>query len=58
MADESMKLPKGETCGSCLHLRRCLGLGFTSSTQNTSCDFYPVRFVKRAEPAATTPREP
>ena len=41
---ETMDLPAGKSCGDCHHIRRCLALGFTSSADNTSCDFFPVRF--------------
>ena len=42
--DAEMKLPAGKTCGDCFHIRRCLGLGYTSAEANTSCDFWPSRF--------------
>lgn len=39
-----MKLPEGRTCGHCWHVLHCLALGYTSSSENTRCDFYPNRF--------------
>jgi hypothetical protein len=41
-----MNLPEGKTCGDCAHKRRCLAFGFTSSEGNTSCDFFPRRFLE------------
>lgn len=43
-AKDEMSLPDGKTCGDCVHLRRCLGIGYTSSAENDRCDFYPIRF--------------
>ena len=43
-----MELPAGETCGGCVWLARCTALGFTSSPERTSCDFFPRRFRARA----------
>lgn len=41
-----MRLPDGKTCDECVHARRCFGLGF-STPGNTSCDFWPRRYVER-----------
>ena len=46
--DAEMCLPEGKTCGDCIHLARCRGMGFTSSADNTSCDFWPSRFRVKA----------
>ena len=43
-----MQLPNGSTCDDCIWLRSCVALGYTNSGKNTSCDFYPRRFVKAA----------
>ncbi len=43
-----MDLPVGETCGSCVHLKRCLALGYTQDAARTSCDFFPRRFQSAA----------
>lgn len=42
--EKNMTLPEGQTCGTCVHAKRCLAFGFTSSAENTRCDFYPSRF--------------
>lgn len=44
--DDEMKLPEGETCGTCYWSQKCLALGYTSSAENTRCDFHPIRFHK------------
>jgi len=49
-----MSLPNGETCGGCAHFKGCKAL-FSCKPSNTSCDWYPVRFiagrVKESEPS-------
>jgi hypothetical protein len=50
-----MALPEGKTCADCAHLRRCLGIGYTSSAENKVCDFYPIRFVRRREQPSEAP---
>jgi hypothetical protein len=40
-----MELPTGETCGSCVHVRRCTTM-FGADPSDTSCGFYPRRFRK------------
>lgn len=40
-----MKLPDGETCGTCVHASRCTKL-FGSDPSDTSCTFFPRRFRK------------
>ena len=47
--DVDARLGPGKTCGDCVHLRRCLMLGFTDSAANTWCDFIPVRFLARKD---------
>ena len=49
--DAEMKLAEGKTCGDCFHIKRCLGLGYTSAETNTSCDFWPSRFREPVESA-------
>jgi hypothetical protein len=46
---DEMKLPAGKTCASCVHVRRCVALGYTKA-ESTSCDFWPNKF----QPAAIT----
>jgi hypothetical protein len=42
-----MKLPRGKTCGHCVHLaHRCSWLVGAKSSW-TQCDFYPVRFLEK-----------
>jgi hypothetical protein len=43
-----MRLPAGQSCGDCAHLKRCMTLGFTSSPASTTCDFFPRRFCSAA----------
>jgi hypothetical protein len=38
-----MLLPDGKTCGDCIHIRRCTGLGVTNASRE-SCDWSPSRF--------------
>jgi hypothetical protein len=45
---DKMRLPKGVTCGDCVHIRRC-SLIFGHTETDTSCDWSPSRF--RAPPA-------
>lgn len=44
-----MALPEGKSCADCKHIRRCVAFGY-SAPENTSCDFYPRRFVASAHP--------
>ena len=44
-----MDLPEGKTCSNCIHCRRCCAM-FGAQPDNTSCDFYPVRFQEKTEP--------
>jgi len=44
--DNKMKLPEGKTCSDCMHCYRCTSM-FGAEETNTTCDFYPVRFVAR-----------
>jgi hypothetical protein len=45
-----MKLPDGTTCGNCAHIRRCLAFGFSDSEKQSTCDFFPRRFLPAAPP--------
>jgi len=45
----TMDLPDGKTCGDCAHTPRCLALGYTENADMTRCDFFPVRFMAKAE---------
>lgn len=40
---DKMRLPKGKTCGDCVHIRRC-SLIFGHTTTDTYCDWSPSRF--------------
>lgn len=44
-----MELPSGTTCGDCRNLPRCVAFGVTSS-DSTSCDWFPRRFVAKPAP--------
>jgi hypothetical protein len=44
--DAAMQLPAGRTCADCRHCERCVGLGY-SNAANTSCDFYPNKFLPK-----------
>lgn len=45
-----MSLPAGKTCGDCRHVVWCEGfLGSRFARTNTSCDWFPRRFVERQE---------
>ena len=50
-AETCMSLPDGKTCGDCVHKRRCVTFGFADSETNTSCSFFPRRFVRAREKA-------
>ncbi len=39
-----MGIPDGKTCADCVHVQRCEAFGFTSSTANGYCSFFPRRF--------------
>ncbi|MEX0497688.1 hypothetical protein AB3X34_04525 [Raoultella terrigena] len=41
---DKMKLPAGNTCGNCRHLRRCKAM-FGHTETDTYCDWSPSRFV-------------
>lgn len=41
--DAEMQLPAGKTCGDCVHVRRCVGMGY-SWTAREQCDFWPNKF--------------
>ena len=40
---DKMQLPKGVTCGDCVHARRCT-LMFGHTETDTYCDWSPSRF--------------
>jgi hypothetical protein len=42
----SMDLPRGKTCSDCAHIRFCTGF-IGDVAANTSCDWFPIRFVPR-----------
>ena len=49
----TMDLPAGKTCGDCHHVEFCNKfLGDRMAPTNTSCDWYPVRFIERPTPVA------
>lgn len=49
-----MRLPKGKTCGDCVHASRCKAFGFTPSLTSPTCDFFPRRFLQ-AKPGPASP---
>lgn len=40
---DKMRLPKGITCGDCVHIRRCKAI-FGHVETDTYCDWSPSRF--------------
>lgn len=44
-----MQLPQDKSCADCRNVRRCVAFGFTAP-DDTSCDFWPSRFVARLQP--------
>jgi len=47
----TMNLPEGQTCNDCGHFRFCSGfIGDVSG--NTTCDWFPIRFVPALKPTA------
>lgn len=44
---DKMKLPKGVTCGDCIHIRRCRAI-FGHAEPDIYCDWSPSRFQARA----------
>lgn len=48
---KSMNLPKGKTCGDCIHIRRCNAL-FGHMATDEACDWFPIRFRERTAPDA------
>ena len=44
---DKMNLPKGVTCGDCVHIRRCKGM-FGHTETDTYCDWSPSRFYPAA----------
>jgi len=47
-ASTCMQLPEGESCSTCVHETRCKTM-FGVKPENTWCDFFPRRFLKRKE---------
>jgi hypothetical protein len=41
----TMDLPQGYTCSDCAHVRFCLQFLGKDIAGNTSCDWFPIRFV-------------
>lgn len=41
----SMDLPEGETCSSCRNFGFCRDFLGEKIASNTTCDWYPIRFV-------------
>lgn len=46
MTDKVMSLPEGKTCADCVHTYRCTSM-FGVKVTDTTCDFYPIRFIAR-----------
>lgn len=40
---DKMRLPKGTTCGDCVHIRRCSAI-YGHTATDTYCDWSPSRF--------------
>lgn len=49
---EKMRLPKGITCGDCVHIRRC-SMIYGHTETDTYCDWSPSRFIAKAKLAVT-----
>lgn len=45
---KSMALPDGKTCSDCRHFSFCRQYPGENIAQNTSCDWFPIRFSPRA----------
>lgn len=45
-AQYNMLLMDGDTCGDCAHSERCKMI-FDGDDKNTSCQFYPNRFMRK-----------
>jgi len=56
---DKMRLPKGVTCGDCVHARRCT-LIFGHTETDTYCDWSPSRFwpAARSTPATEKGAQP
>ena len=55
--DTCMDLPDGQTCGDCIHVRRCVAM-FGHFPTDTSCDWFPRRFkalVTKEKPKSGEP---
>lgn len=51
-----MTLPAGQTCGTCVHARRCITI-FGMTEDDTSCSFFPRRFRQAPERACVSEAE-
>jgi len=45
----TLALPAGRTCGDCIHFKRTCEWLISCKPDRTSCDWWPVRFVAKAE---------
>lgn len=52
--EAEMKLPPGNTCGDCVHIRKCLAM-FGHIPSDTYCDFWPSRYREAAIPEGVGP---
>jgi hypothetical protein len=43
-----MSLPDGATCGDCKHVRHCVAM-YAVTPERTTCDFFPRRFIRKAQ---------
>lgn len=50
-----MNLPPGQTCGDCVHIRRCAAI-FGHQANDEVCDWAPSRFVEAAALRLSTER--
>jgi len=46
----SMALPEGKTCADCVHFKRTCVWLISYTGRETSCDWYPIRFVPIQSP--------
>jgi hypothetical protein len=47
----TMDLPEGKTCSDCRHIGFCLQFLGEDVAGNTSCDWFPIRFVSKIQEA-------
>lgn len=45
---DTLNLPKGKTCGDCVHIPRCMAI-FGHIPADETCDWFPVRYLDRQQ---------